>query len=104
MAEKFDPVAWAKDLAKAMIPGGEVKKALDETNSGLAAFKKEGDPNAYFRGLDKIAKIAVPNEKKKVKPDAQKELEELKKAAETERKTAEKAMFTIGKEEKGSPV
>jgi len=103
-AEPFDPVAWAKDLGDSVAKGGEVKKALDEVASALAKLKKDGDPNAYFKGMEKIAKSAVPNEKKKADKDAQKDLDELKKAAEAGRKDAEAMLFKVAKEDKGKPA
>jgi hypothetical protein len=102
---QLDP-NWWKQNAPDSIATGEVQKALEELVKLKANLKKEKDPANYFKGLEKIAKTAVPKDeqaaKKKNDKDAPKVLAEIKKAAEEARKDATKQLLT-GTGEVSSP-
>jgi len=106
MASILEP-KWWKDNAPDSIATGEVQKALDELAKLKANLKKEKDPTNYFKGLEKIAKTAVPKDeqtaKKKNDKEAPKVLAQIKKAAEEERKDVEELLLTGDGDDGGQP-
>ena len=95
---QLDP-SWWKQNAPKSIATGEVQKALADVAKLKTGLKKDRNPEAYFKGLDKLIKTAIPKDEAAAKKgndkDAAKVLGQVKSAAESEIDELSKQLLTV---------